>query len=533
MKITFCCFVILITLSSHTLAEAGDAEERLKYETFKAKTEISLESLKSVKSQDLMQLQAQIDYQKNLIEQINNQANSLNNNIAIGSVMITVLVSLIGFFSYRNAKTDAQLVAKQEAQYITQQEVKNWFDRNTKDLNTEIDELKLKLRNFEDEANNTAIETKELMADHLTELLDRSISESDNYSNKAPDTTKSQLAQHSSAVPVYQEFVLIKQLEDPQAAIENYNNQRKELGSELPEMQSNILLAQIKKGDAQRQLNKPKEAVATYSNLIKQFGNTENHFFKELIARAYVNKGDTQHQSLNQPKAAIITYDTLIQKFGDSNLPDMHAQIARAYVNKGFTQGQSLDQPEVAVATWNALIQKLEKSLHPVVQAHVAHAYLNRGFIQEQVLSQPEAELETYNHLIQKFAGSKYRIVQAKVAIAYDGLGFKNLLLAKQAWKIRSQRERLLKIAIYNFEKAVELCDEVERPMILSNIAYSNWLLGIKTDTKKQLAEAFALNGKRIRQFTLENLEMHSVSPDESFKDLLNTVFRQTVDQNV
>lgn len=662
-KITQFVFVLLIASPLVSFAIPNNIQERIEYETFKAKTEADLESLKILKTQELLQLQAQIDNQKNLIEQINHQIDSFGNNLTIGSTIITVLLLLIGFFSYRNAKTDAQLAAKQEAQNIAQQEVKTWFDKNANDLSSEIESLRKKLKELEEEVSKIAESTTAKIGKHLSDVLSRSIAESSNesksissaeqialnskveelkliaeamykfqdwntkafaayhqkdfnnaekfwgYASQSSDATELQVAQSCFNKGLMQFF----HLNQPDLAITTYDGLiAKFSNSQQANIQEQVARAYINKGITQtKSLNQPEIAIATYEELITKFNDIQQANIQEQVARAYNNKGVTQ-QSLNQPEMAIntyreviakfgdttdsglqeqvarayinlglsqellkepleeiATYDRLIQKFSNSTHPPVQQLIANAYFNKAVTEDQSLQQHDLAVATYDTLIQKFDSSEHSQVQEHIVRAYFNKACIQNDSLKQPEmavitldillqkfgnneypkiqeqvarayiqkafiqdkslhqhsAEIATYETFIQSLSTSEHLAVQEQIAIAYNHLGYHYLLSAKQSWKIRADREKLLSIAIEHFEKGISKCNNDDRPMILGNIAYANWLLNKKQGVEKQLREILTIGGLELYEATIEDSEKYPIALDKSFRVLVEKVW--------
>ncbi|WP_029147594.1 tetratricopeptide repeat protein [Methylophilus sp. 5] len=496
----------LITISTTT----NNIQEKIEYETFKAKTEANLESLKTLKTQELIQLQAQIDNQKTLLEQVNHQIGSFGNNLSIGSTIITVLLLLIGFFSYRNAKTDAQLAAKQEAQIVTQQEVKIWFDKNTKDLNGEIDILRNKLKILEDEVTKAAISTKELFNKHLNDVLSRSISELDSQSktisseeelalsakldelksiaeamyrfqdwntkafasyhqkdfknaakfwdlaSQSSDASEEQIAQSYFNHGV----VLLEQLKGYADAIAIYDKLISRFdSSENSAVQEHLARAYCNKGFGLGKLNEPEKEIAIYDSLINKFGNSKNPEIQTQVARAYLNKGSSLNNSHNQPEAAILTYDTLIQKFIESSYPSIQAQVARAYLNKGVVLGQ-LSRPEEEIASYELSITKFGNSEHPEVQEYVARAYGNKGVTLSRFLNNPKSAIDTLSSAINKFEKSTNPQLQEQVVTAYRNIAYTQ-------GNVLNQREE----EIASYDTIIEKFANSEYPEVLAHVA--------------------------------------------------------------
>jgi len=463
--------ILILALAPMVLLAAPDkTQERINYEVFKARTEANIDTLKSIKSQELTKFESELSSHKALIEQINHQIDAFGNNLTIGSTIVTVLLLLTGLFAYKDAKADAKNTAKE----VTQTEVKSWFDKNTNDLTQEIERLRQKLKTLEEEASIIAASTTAKIEKHLSDVVSKgvdanttaiteeeknalnakieelkSISEAmyvfedwntkafaayhrgdfinaanfwDNAS-KSLDATDAQKAQSLFNKGVTQgRHIEPKQ---PEAAIATYDALVARFSSsEHAAVQEQVARAYLNKGVTQRQaLNQPEAAIATYDVLIARFSSSEHAAVQEQVARAYFNKGVAQGEHLKQPEAAIATYDALIERFSSSELAAVQEQVARAYLNKGIVQGAHLKQPEAAIAIYDALIERFSSSEHTAVQEQVARAYFSKGAAQWEHLKQPEAAIATYDALIERFSSSEHAAVQEQVANAYLNKG--------------------------------------------------------------------------------------------------------------
>ncbi|MGQ2964528.1 hypothetical protein [Methylophilus sp.] len=413
--------LILSLIPLFVFAAPDKAQERIDYEVFKAKTETNIEALKTIKSQDLENFRSQVEAQKSLSEQLNHQVDWLGHQLTIGSAIITGLLLLIGFFTYRNARSDAKEVAQTEA--------KAWLENNTIALNAEIETLRAKLKTLELEAKSHADATHEQLDRILSDVGERSINDSKPSITNEQANALNQKAEELKSTPE----AMYKYKDWNTKAFASYHqgdflDAAKFWGlaaASADAKENEISKTLFNKATVElTNLNQPAAAIVTYDSLIQKFGDSQHAEMQAQLARAYVNKGFTQGDKLNQPAAEIATYDTVIQKFGDSQHAEVQTQVARAYVNKGFTQGDKLNQPAAALATYDSLIQKFGDSQHAEVQAQVARAYLNKGVTQGDKLNQQDAEIATYDSLIQKFGDSQNVEMQAQLAMAYFNKGF-------------------------------------------------------------------------------------------------------------
>ncbi|MGX5664323.1 hypothetical protein, partial [Diaphorobacter nitroreducens] len=75
--------------------------------------------------------------------------------------------------------------------------------------------------------------------------------------------------------------------------------------------------------------NQHEAAIATSDEVLRRFGEAAEPALRQAVARALVNKGNTQDQ-LNQHEAAAATYDEVLRRFGEAAEPALREQVARA-----------------------------------------------------------------------------------------------------------------------------------------------------------------------------------------------------------
>ena len=111
----------------------------------------------------------------------------------------------------------------------------------------------------------------------------------------------------------------------------------------------------IEKGKTFRRLQRPKDALATYDEVMQRFGASEDPTLREAVATALLGKGE-MFWKLQRPEDALATCDEVIRRFGANEAPALREAVATALLNKGTTFGR-LNRPEDALATYDEVVR--------------------------------------------------------------------------------------------------------------------------------------------------------------------------------
>jgi tetratricopeptide (TPR) repeat protein len=130
-------------------------------------------------------------------------------------------------------------------------------------------------------------------------------------------------------------------------------------------------------------LQETEEQIRAY-DLIIDLGSTLqvrgkiNSSLREQMAKAFFNKG-FRLGKLNRNEEAIQSYDEVIKRFGEASEPAIRQQMARAFFNKGVRLGE-LNRNEEAIQAYDELIKRFGEATEPVIRKIVAHALNGIGF---------------------------------------------------------------------------------------------------------------------------------------------------------
>ena len=183
------------------------------------------------------------------------------------------------------------------------------------------------------------------------------------------------------------------------------------------------------------------EALTTYDEVLRRFGESETPAFLEQVAKALVNMGSTLIQ-LNRPEEALDTCDEVLRRFGDSEMPTLLEEVAKALVRKGFTLIQ-LNRLEEALDTCDEVLRRFGESETPAFLEQVAKALVNMGNTLIQ-LNRLEEALDTCDEVLRRFGDGETPTLSKPVVVALVNMGF-------------------ILIQLNRLEEALDTCDEVLR----------------------------------------------------------------------
>ena len=276
-------------------------------------------------------------------------------------------------------------------------------------------------------------------------------------------------------------------LGQPEAAIATYSEVIELFGdSDVPELQDPVARALLNKAVALGELGQSEAETAIYDEIIERFGGSDVPELQELIAMALVNKGVALGQ-LGQSETAIATYDEVIERFGRSDAPKLQEEIARALVLKGITQGQN-GEHQTAIATYGEVIELFGHSDAPELREQVAEALIFKGMRQGR-LGQSEAAIATYNEVIELFGGSDVPELQEQVASA--------LVLKGMVQDEIGEHET----AIATYDEVIELFGGSDVPELQKEVAEALVCKGIAQDEIGEHETAIATYEEVIELF--------------------------------
>ncbi len=112
--------------------------------------------------------------------------------------------------------------------------------------------------------------------------------------------------------------------------------------------------------DAHAQMDDVEAAIATYDDVLRNYGDSEEPEIQLTVVNALVGKADIVLDRLNDPDEALAVYDMLMDRYGTSDRPEIRASVGGALLNRAFMLG-SLDKFEEEIASYDVVIDYVEQ----------------------------------------------------------------------------------------------------------------------------------------------------------------------------
>lgn len=309
-------------------------------------------------------------------------------------------------------------------------------------------------------------------------------------------------------------------------AIETYNEVVAKFGesNELG-LQEAVARALTSKAITLSKLKQLENAIKVCDELIKRFDDSDKPILQEAVAKAFVTKAATLGR-LNQLDDAIKVCDEVIERFGEGYEPDLQEPVARALLCKIMALKQ-LDNLEMTIESCDELIERLGEDNELILQETAAKAFMYKAFTLNK-LEQSEKEIKVYNELIERFGESDELVLKEIVSNAFNSTGYSKLIAAKKQWQNPSVAQKYLSKASEDFSRALAKSSEKDHPLILGNVAYTEFLQGNSVEAERHLREAMKDGGQYLYNETVKDIAKHTIDLDEDFKSLLDNIWHDT-----
>ena len=114
-------------------------------------------------------------------------------------------------------------------------------------------------------------------------------------------------------------------------------------------------MALVNKGFVLGQLDRPKEAIEIYDEIIERFSERKEPELLERVAKALHNKGYVL-SLMKQPTAEIAVYDEIVNRFGGSDIESL-SQLTVQAMNKKAAVLIELGTPQEALAEYDSVLK--------------------------------------------------------------------------------------------------------------------------------------------------------------------------------
>ena len=293
---------------------------------------------------------------------------------------------------------------------------------------------------------------------------------------------------------------------------------------ESPGVRERVAMGLFNKGGRLGALGKSDEAIAVYDEIDRRFGKDESPGVRERVAKGLFNKG-VRLGVLGKSDEAIAVYDEIDRRFGKDESPGVREKVAMGLVNKGAALG-ALGKSDEAIAVYDEIDRRFGKDESPGVRAQVAKGLVNKGAALG-ALGKSEEAIAVYDEIDRRFGKDESPGVREQVAIALNGLGFAKILLAKARWPEEAQRHALLSASTPALERALMLCAQDDRAMVLGNLGYSLFLAGQHHAARAPTLECLQLGGQKQLDGQRADTQQHRVEVEDSqYEKLLDELWR-------
>lgn len=170
------------------------------------------------------------------------------------------------------------------------------------------------------------------------------------------------------------------------------------------EISRQLASALVSKGVGLRQTGRTSEAVITYEEVDRRFGEATQPQLREWVANALVEKGIAFGQD-GRIDDELAVYDEVDRRFGNDTEPAVRDRVAKALVNKAFALRQEGQQDE-AVSIYQEVERRFRGATETFMREWVAKSYyelsailLSQGRLEEGLMvAQRGVDLGGYHY---------------------------------------------------------------------------------------------------------------------------------------
>ncbi|WP_419777668.1 tetratricopeptide repeat protein [Malaciobacter marinus] len=362
-------------------------------------------------------LQREINYQNNRIEDINSSVDSLSIIVSVSIGLFGILITaIVIFFAFRFER-----IARVQAD----KEVKNWIDEKAdKEFKPRVDSY---LAQIDDRAKKLFEKNEGLtqkLEDKL-ELLDKyTEEEKKELEEEAQEIKSSKNERDYTFEDKYKLFISKYVKRDYEEALNDLNTL---LGKEDLN-RFNLLKILLAKAMTLGKLDRNEEKVKVYDEVVKRFEDSKENNILEKVSKALYNKGISLGQ-LNKSEEAIEVYDEVVKRFEDSKENNILEKVSKALYNKGISLGE-LNKNEEEIEVYDEVVKRFKDSKDSSILEQVSKALYNKGVRLGQMGKSEEA-IEVYDEVVKRFEDSKDNSILEQVAKALVNKKETNLILNK------------------------------------------------------------------------------------------------------
>ena len=295
-----------------------------------------------------------------------------------------------------------------------------------------------------------------------------------------------QQAELLAAKKIFFKAIALKNQNQLEDALASFDEVVRRFGdSEMPMVPQLVALALFERGSTLDDLDRLEDALTAYDEVVRRFAESPVLDLLRLVAVALVSKGVILGR-LDRPEDVLVTCDEVVRRFGDSKAPGFVELIVFALFGKGCVL-DDLDRSEDALVAYDEVIRRFGDSEMPVVLGLVARSLVSKGFILGR-LNRPEEALATFDEVVHRFGDSELPVLES-VAKALSGKG--------HALRDIDQLEDALIV----YDEVVRRFGDSEMPVVLGLVARSLVSKGFILGRLNRPEEALATFDEVVHRF--------------------------------
>lgn len=279
--------------------------------------------------------------------------------------------------------------------------------------------------------------------------------------------------------------------------------------------------------DLQKEIEKLRAEAQKVSEQIESHGNqiaSEASSFAELAAasRAVLDSARAPAAGTSREAPNLQALQT-VRDASDALKEKPESQFTAAdYFARGLASFSSENYQSALSAFEQAItLSKADATANKIAQ------YLFAKGVTLGALGKSDEAIAVYDEIDRRFGKDESPGVRAQVAIALNGLGFAKILLAKARWPEEAQRHALLSASTPALERALMLCAQDDRAMVLGNLGYSLFLAGQHHAARAPTLECLQLGGQKQLDGQRADTQQHRVEVEDSqYEKLLDELWR-------
>ncbi len=254
-------------------------------------------------------------------------------------------------------------------------------------------------------------------------------------------------------------------------ALATYDDLARQFGeSDIPDVSALVAIGFLTKGAIFGQLDRQEDALSAYDEVVDRLDSIDtSNIFDQVMNMMVENEGAVDELRLTQdmPKEAMDSWNEMAPLIAAGDAPASAMIIAGALAAKGGLL-LGLNRPEEAIAAYDDVIHRFGESTAPALIELIAASLVDKGTVLNK-LNQPEEALTVYNEVVHRFDRSEALCPPGPIVTALVNKG-------------------LILVRLNRLKEALAIFDEVEQRFATNEAS----------DILEQLARAFFTKGDTL-----------------------------------